>query len=156
MNSQPGEICFPGGMIDHNDPSEGEAAIRELCEETGVHRSDVTPLGALDRLVTPFQQIIYPFTGFIKEGASFSPNPAEVETLFTVPVRFFIQTIPERHDIQMKVEISDTFPYEKIPGGKNYPWRGGTIPEFFYEYEGYIIWGLTARIVRHFVQLVKN
>ncbi|MFB4164834.1 CoA pyrophosphatase [Alteribacillus sp. JSM 102045] len=152
MNRQPGEICFPGGMVDSSDPSPADAAVRELCEEVGVEKEYVTLTGNLDRMISPFNQIIYPYVGFIEDTAPMTPNQEEVDELFTVPVSFFLNTSPERHDVYLKVEPASSFPFKYIPGGENYPWRKGVIPEYFYFYNQYVIWGLTARIIKHFIE----
>lgn len=152
MNRQPGEICFPGGKIDASDPSPAQAAVRELCEEIGVTEKDTKLVGHLDKIISPFNQIIYPFVGFLNENATFCPNQEEVDELFTVPLSFFLETEPKCYDVHLKVEPENGFPYEWIPHGKNYPWKKGAMPEYFYFYEDYCIWGLTARIMRHFVE----
>lgn len=152
MKRQPGEICFPGGKIDPSDPSPAHAAVRELCEEIGVKKEDTTLVGHLDKFVSPFHQIIYPYVGLLDENASLYPNRDEVEEIFTVPLSYFVETKPKRYDVHLKVEPENNFPYEWIPHGKNYPWRQTAMPEYFYFYQDYVIWGLTARIIRHFVE----
>ena len=47
------------------------------------------------------------------------------------------------------------FPYDKIVNGDKYQWRARTIEEWFYDYEKYTIWGLTARILKHFIEMIK-
>ena len=39
---------------------------------------------------------------------------------------------------------TDNFPFDKVPGGKEYPWARGEYEVLFYEYDDRIIWGLTA------------
>ncbi|RKD73072.1 8-oxo-dGTP pyrophosphatase MutT (NUDIX family) [Sinobaca qinghaiensis] len=156
MNSQPGEICFPGGRVDAEDANEEEACIREVMEEIGVTRQDITLAGSLDTLVTPYNHMIYSFAGHISKSAVLSPNPAEVGELFTVPLSYFHENPPVKHNIYLQVQPEDTFPYSLIPGGENYSWRTATVPEYFYEYNDYIIWGLTARLLRHFLQVTAS
>jgi hypothetical protein len=43
-----------------------------------------------------------------------------------------------------------------IQNGKNYKWKVGKLPELFYEYNGHIIWGMTARIVKNLVNILKE
>ena len=151
MKRQPGEICFPGGKIDRQDASPHAAAIRELCEEVGISENQVTLLGKLDRIVSPFNQVIFPFSGVLNTTA-FSPNKEEVDELFSVPLSFFLSHDPERYDVELSVQPGEDFPYGSIPGGKNYPWNKGFVPEYFYYYQNYIIWGITARIIKHFAE----
>lgn len=149
MKRQPGEICFPGGKMDRTDPTPADAATRELCEEVGVSQEDVSLTGSLDRVISPFNQIIYPYVGML-HTTSFFPNEEEVHQLFSVPLSYFLTTEPDRHDVHLSVQTTPSFPYDSIPGGKNYPWSKGKIPEYFYYYKNYVIWGMTARIVKHF------
>jgi len=41
-----------------------------------------------------------------------------------------------------------------IQKGRDYPWGKGQYPVYFYTYEDKIIWGLTARIINNFVNLL--
>lgn len=52
--------------------------------------------------------------------------------------------------------IREKFPYEKIPGGKNYDWKQGKYSVYFYEYQEYIIWGMTAKITKNFIDIIKS
>ncbi|SDH58482.1 8-oxo-dGTP pyrophosphatase MutT, NUDIX family [Alteribacillus persepolensis] len=156
MKRQPGEICFPGGMVDSTDNSPSAAAIRELCEEVGVDSQNVTLTGSLDRLVHPFNQVIYPYVGFLDNQTSMSPNKDEVDELFTVPLSYFMDTPPKKHNVYLQVETDSSFPYQHIPNGERYQWKTGVMPEYFYYYKHYVIWGLTARIIKHFTEEIQE
>ena len=43
-----------------------------------------------------------------------------------------------RSDIknEMRIHLTEDFPLEKIPNGKDYPWARGNHEVLFYEYEG--------------------
>lgn len=154
LRRQPGEVCFPGGKVDRHDQSPKKAAIRETCEELGILEREVSVIGELDFLVTSFQSIVYPFAGVINVASELSPNPDEVEEVFTVPLSHFINHPPERHDIRVHVQPDDSFPFHLIPNGEDYNWSSSSMPEFFYYYRDYVIWGMTARILYHFIQLL--
>ena len=85
-----------------------------------------------------------------------TPNPKEVAEIFTVPLRFFLKTEPERHDTVWKVIESPDFPYEKIEGGKNYPFSKSKTTQLFYEYNGHIIWGFTAQVLRNIIEILNE
>lgn len=155
LNAQPGEISFPGGKIEPFETPEA-AAIRETCEELGLSRDDLDLVGPLDVLLTPFGLIIYPFVCQIRESADFKPNPDEVETAFTVPLSYLMQVRPIKKMVSMKMALPPDYPYELIPQGKDYPWREGYYPQYFYQYQDWVIWGLTARILHHFLHLIKQ
>ena len=147
--SQPGEVSFPGGKIEKEDPGIAEAAFREMQEEMGISVDHARILGALDYMVTPFQCIIHPFLGEIDSDAPLQINTEEVADIFTVPVQELRHMTPKEHTIYLEVTPEEGFPYHLIPNGENYNWRTGHVTEQFYEYNGYIIWGLTARILSH-------
>ncbi|WP_047150364.1 NUDIX hydrolase [Aneurinibacillus tyrosinisolvens] len=155
LKRQPGEICFPGGKIDEADATEQDAAIRETCEELGLEREDVQIIESLGVLIPPHASSIYSFVGKINDHKKISPNKEEVEEVFYVPLDFFLKEEPEVHYIRLGVKPEEDFPFELIPDGKEYKWRTTRLPEFFYRYEGRIIWGLTARIMYEFISLIK-
>ncbi|GAX90358.1 NUDIX hydrolase [Effusibacillus lacus] len=155
LNRQPGEICFPGGRIDPEDSNELAAAIRETCEELGLEPDQIQPLGSLDYMVTPFL-IVHPFVGWIADYRKIRPNPDEVSSVFCVPLEVLRNSKPEVHTVDLKVMPPDDFPFQLIQGGRNYKWRSGKIPQFFYFHGDRIIWGMTARILHHFLEVIKN
>lgn len=155
LRKQPGEVCFPGGRIDPGDSSAKSAALRETNEELGISEDEISEVFALDYIVSPFGMIVYAFAGFIAPSATFEPNPAEVDSLFSVPLSFFINNGPRVYQIQFDVQPEDDFPYELIEGGRDYSWRAREMEEYFYLYEDKVIWGLTARILAHFIDVVS-
>ncbi|QDI92857.1 CoA pyrophosphatase [Salicibibacter halophilus] len=154
LKQQPGDISFPGGKMEADDLTSAETAARELCEETGIKRFNAAHIAPLDKWMTPYGVVIYPHVFSISE-TSFSPNE-EVEELFTVPLHVLMTQKPETYHLSSTADIPEDFPYEKIAGGKNYQFRRTVFPEVFYEYEGKHIWGLTARILQHFLRVVES
>lgn len=155
LKRQPGEICFPGGKIDAVDKDEVSAAVRETCEELGLEREAVEVIGALDYLITSFH-IVYPFAAKISDYNQIGPNPDEVASVFYVPLEYLQSHTPELHHVDLSVIPREDFPYDRIPNGRNYKWGRGTVPEFFYYYKDRVIWGLTARILNHFLEVTKS
>jgi peroxisomal coenzyme A diphosphatase NUDT7 len=155
LRRQPGEICFPGGRIDPEDSDEKAAAIRETIEELGVKKEDITGVFPLDFMISPFGMMIYPFVGIINSPESIRPNPAEVGEIFTVPLTYFLKKDPEIFHINFKVEPEENFPFNLVIGGANYNWRTRTIDEYFYTYKEKAIWGLTAKILSHFIDILR-
>lgn len=154
LKSQPGDICFPGGKIDAADPAPLDAAIRETTEELGVAASSIEPIGALDRYVPSSQFIIYPFVGLLKE-TDFKINQEEVDHTFTIPLDWLLTHQPVKHIVQMDPQPGEDFPYDRIAQGKNYNWRKRTIEELFYHYNDHSVWGMTARILTHFLEILR-
>ncbi len=155
LRRQPGEICFPGGRMDALDIDEKSAAIRETSEELGISVEKITGVYPLDFMVSPFGMMVYPYVGIISSLETIQPNPAEVGEIFTVPITFFIEKEPEIYHIEFKVEPEENFPFDLIVGGENYNWRTRGMEEYFYMFEDKVIWGLTARILAHFIELIR-
>lgn len=155
LRRQPGEICFPGGRIDAQDPNEKSAAIRETIEELGIEKEDISNVYPLDFMISPFGMMIYPYAGLINRPEKIQPNPKEVGEIFTVPLSYFMNNDPEIYHVNFKVEPEENFPFDLIVGGENYNWRTRALDEYFYVYEEKAIWGLTARILAHFIEILR-
>jgi coenzyme A diphosphatase NUDT7 len=156
LRRQPGEICFPGGKIEKSDKDEKHSAIRETTEELGILEHQITHTFPLDYMVSPFGTIIYPYVGTITEPRKIRPNPSEVAEVFTVPLSFFMETKPDCYKLNFRVHPEEGFPYESIHGGENYNWQTRKIDEYFYHYEDKVIWGLTAKVLVHFVEILRD
>lgn len=156
LRRQPGEICFPGGRIDLSDKDECHTAIRETSEELGIGPEKIKDISPLDYMISPFGTIIYPFVGFIQSPEEIKPNPDEVEKIFTVPLSYLKEVNPEIFQVSYKVEPEIDFPFNQIVGGEKYNWQPRKMEEYFYYYENKVIWGLTARILKHFIEVVYN
>jgi 8-oxo-dGTP pyrophosphatase MutT (NUDIX family) len=155
LKHQPGEICFPGGGIKSTDRGTGVAAVRETCEELGLESEDLELIAPLDILVTPFNAVIYPYVGYIKDFIKIIPNKDEVEEVFYVPVKYLLDYKPLYNNMAFKIDISADLPYHLIPQGRDYQFREVNYPVYFYIWQNWVIWGMTARILNHFLQLIK-
>lgn len=149
MNRQPNEVCFPGGRIEKTDLSAEYTAVRETCEELGIRTNNVQYIFPIDSIQSGIT--IYAFAGFL-DSLAFNLNEEEVESIFTVPLQFLQHSVPEIHRVELVPQVSSDFPYHLIPMGKDYKWQSRHIDEYFYQYEDKVIWGLTARILHHFLE----
>ncbi|MEA4924427.1 MAG: CoA pyrophosphatase [Syntrophomonadaceae bacterium] len=156
LKQQPGEICFPGGAIEADDEGKAAAAIRETCEELGLQPEDIDLIAPLDIMITPFNFIIYAYAGYIEDYNKISPNQDEVEEVFCVPLNYLLRNKPILKKMSLKMDAPADYPYELIPYGKNYPFRQATYPQHFFIWHEYVIWGMTARILNHFLELLKE
>ncbi|MFO1442701.1 CoA pyrophosphatase [Bacillus sp. Bva_UNVM-123] len=156
LRRQPGEVCFPGGRVDVSDKSERHTAIRETSEELGINEASIMNVSPLDFLISPFGTIVYPYVGIIKAPNEIKPNPSEVEEVFTVPLSFLKEAKPEIFNVHFKVEPEKNFPFNQIVGGEKYNWQARNMEECFYYYEDKVIWGMTARILKHFIEIINE
>lgn len=156
LNAQPGEISFPGGKKDEEDLTFMDTAIRETCEELGVKEENIEIITEMDTFVAPFNLIIHPFLGILKDTSQMNVNKAEVDHVFMVPLKYFFDTKPNRYGTKVQVIPDEDFPYEHIPRGRNYEFKMGRYDVLLYDYEGYIIWGITAKIIYDMVCHFKD
>lgn len=154
LRRQPGDICFPGGKIDESDEDAMRTAIRETKEELGIGEENIHYVSPLDFLVNPFGTIVYPYVGYITAPEKIIINKAEVAEIFTVPISFLQKVKPEIYNIDFQIKPEKDFPFEHIIGGTNYKWQPRKMGEYFYYYEDRVIWGLTARILAHFLEVI--
>ena len=152
IQSQPGDVCFPGGMVEPGE-TEAQAAVREMREELLVDASQIHMVGPMD--IFPASRLyVYPFVVLLEQyGNTFSTD--EVEAVFRVPLQFFLETEPEVYYTRMKVIPGEDFPYDRIYGGRNYGWRERGEEIFFYQYKQYNIWGMTAKMIEALARLIR-
>ncbi len=79
MRRHPGEISFPGGREDPDDPDLTVTALREAEEEIGLDRAGVELVGALQPTPTiATNYAVYPFVGLIEPGLEWTLSAREV------------------------------------------------------------------------------
>ncbi len=155
--SQPGEVCFPGGAIEKGE-SPKQAAIRETCEEIGVCEKDIEIIAQGDRLISQANFTMYSYIGTITKEAydNMKLNEAEVGEVFTVPLEWLLKAEPEVHIVDLVQFNRENFPFEKANITPDYNWRRSYADVPIYNYEDKAIWGLTGRITRNLMQILKG
>lgn len=151
---QPGDVCLPGGMVEEGETPQ-EAALRELQEELLLKEEQICYLGDMDKLYTGSSLIMYSFAAEVTDYQN-TFSPVEVDEVFRVPLEFFLHTEPKCYVARARVEPGEDFPYELICGGRDYQWRSRKEEVCFYQYEGHVIWGLTAKMMRAFAEVIKG
>ncbi len=131
-----GQISFPGGAAD-GDEDLRHTALREAFEEVGIPPERVEILGRLpdvEVIASGFR--VSPFVGVIPHPYPLHPSSEEIEEILSVPLAVF------RQPANLWVEWRER-------GGRPYE-----VPH--YAYRGHDIWGATARIIRHLVDLLEG
>lgn len=130
LHTQPGEICFPGGRIEEGEEPL-EAAVREVTEELCVRRDQIEVVGKLDETIGPGAVPFFAYIGVL-HGYRGTWSRAEVERVFTVPLDWILTHDPVVYRVRMDQRLPEDFPYEYVPGGRDYKWRSQYYPVPFY------------------------
>lgn len=129
LSTHAGEVSLPGGKWERQDQSLLATALRETSEEVGLNGDLVDPLGQLSPQMSIHGVRVTPVVGWVDNLPRLTANPGELESVFMVPVSFF-----------MADERSKTHVYT-VDGTNNQNWSPSWL------FEGYEIWGLTARFI---------
>ena len=127
-----GEISFPGGGQDPGDADLTATALRETEEELGIPCHAVTLLGRLDDFYSVHGYHVSPYIGTIPAPGKLRHDPFEIARVFAAPIDHFRN--PETHRVE------------------EWQHRGRRHLVDFYQFETSVIWGLTAAILRQFVE----
>lgn len=134
LKSHRGEVALPGGKRDAEDSSFIVTALRESHEEIDLPPQAVEVLGELDPMVTRFSVKVTPVVGIIAPDTVLTPNPDELDSIFRVPLSFFLRDERTRTD----------------RGTVN----GHSVAVPCWHWQGYDIWGVTAIILVNFMNRV--
>jgi len=135
VKSHRGQVSFPGGTVSPQDRGVTDTALRETEEEIGVERSRIKVLGSLPPLSTVSTgYFVYPTIAVLLPPFNFKRNEREVKEIFTVPLDFVLD---EQNWRLGPVETED-----------------GTFTSFYFRYQGYLVWGMTARLLRKFREIL--
>lgn len=136
MNSHAGEVAFPGGKKDPEDPDLLATALRESEEEVGLDRGQVQVLGQLAQLRSRAGIKVTPWVGLVPVDVPLRANPAELDSIFRVPLAFFVENRPQNDHLVRWMGSEFLMP----------TWRHGE----------HVIWGLTAYIIVDLVNTVYD
>ena len=168
LRSQPGEICFPGGRIEAGE-TPLETAVREATEELCIDRGRIEIVGALDDTIGPGTIPLFTYIALLHDYEG-TRSRAEVDAVFTQPLDWILANDPEIYRINLERKMPEDFPYEYVPGGRDYRWR-----EQFYSVPFYpglktdlslfevprtqkmpVLWGVTARVTHSLAVLLRE
>lgn len=128
LRDHAGQISFPGGRVEADDPSPMHTALRETREETGLAGEHVEIIGFLPEYRTGTGFRVTPVVGLVRPPFALDPDPFEVAEIFEVPLDFLLD--PANHR-----------PHSLL-------YRGALRHFFAMPYGEYFIWGATAGMIR--------
>lgn len=132
-----GHVALPGGHVKDSDPDAKATALRELQEEVGIAATDVTLLGDLGHFQTiesghDLRVIVCQWN----QRCELQPDPREVGRVLEL-------------DLERLVDLHGRLGYR-------HPRPGEPTPPPRYPWEDVEIWGVTARILHDFIELVLH
>lgn len=136
LNTHRGQVAFPGGKRDVTDPSLAATALRETHEEIGLPPDQVRVVAPLSQVMSRYGILVTPYVGVIPGDHPLTANPYEIESIFRVPLEFFLEDRRERTDALDF--LNHTF---YVP---------------CYRWERYEIWGLSAVVLVDFLNAVYD
>lgn len=124
LSSHAGQISFPGGRTEPEDPSPEETALREAEEEVGIPSDRVEIVGKLDIYRTVTNYAVTPVVGIVDPDVELRADPYEVAEVFETPLSF----------------LMDSANHHRHTG-----WFNGVARRWWaMPYGDYYIWGATA------------
>jgi 8-oxo-dGTP pyrophosphatase MutT (NUDIX family) len=137
VHDHKGQVAFPGGTVELQDPSMDDTALRETFEEIGIPPEEVCVLGRMPQYPTITGYMITPVVGLIPWPYDLRFSDQEVSRVFTIPLSWLAD--PENRE-----EKEMTF-----PDGR----RERVV--IFCPYQGEKVWGVTARITLSFLKVLE-
>jgi 8-oxo-dGTP pyrophosphatase MutT (NUDIX family) len=135
MSRHPGEVSFPGGLVDEGE-SPADAARREAFEEIGLDPALPTLVGALPPVHTYVSSIlVVPFVGLLSTLPDLFAAEAEIKEIVQAPLSR-LATIEE--------------PME-LPRADGSRWQGWAYP-----LDGYTIWGATGMMLHPLLEILRS
>ena len=134
-----GQISFPGGKQEPEDPDHQFTALRETEEEVGVAPSQVEVLGKWTSLyIPPSNFIMHPYLGWTPEKPTWVPDPREVDAVLETPLSLLLDPV--------------TLEKRKVPTGV----AGTRIEVAGFALESDFVWGATAMVLMEFRTVLES
>lgn len=131
-----GQVGFPGGKREAEDPSLKHTALREFREETGASGSTIEVVGSLSPIyIPPSRTLVTPFVGITENLGALQPDPLEVAKLIETPLGLLL-----RDDILKRRE-------QMVQS------QGRRLEVPYFDVEGHVVWGATAMMIAELREL---
>lgn len=135
LRSHAGQVSFPGGRAEPEDPSVEFTALREAGEEIGLAPERVEVLGRLADYHTRTGYRVAPVIGLIEPPLELAPDPREVDHVFEVPLAFLLD------------------PRNRQRRTREFQRR--SVGFYVFEYQDRTIWGATAGILVNLYRMLE-
>ena len=127
------QVALPGGHLEKTDAGPVAAAFRELEEELKISRDQIDFIGSIGHFQTLTRpRDIEAFIGIWNGRGPIQYDDTEISRIMEIPLRTLLRVHQEN------------LYHERRPD----------LREIEYPFEDVIIWGATAQIIYHFIELV--
>ena len=126
------QVALPGGHVELKDAGPVDAAYRELEEELNITRNQVDFIGSMGHFQTINHKDIQVFIGLWNGEGSVRFDADEIARVLDVPLKMLVKThiMAGFHGISPPTDALE-YPLKDV-----------------------VIWGVTARILHHFIELL--
>lgn len=90
LRDHAGQVSFPGGRCEPEDPTPEATALRESYEEVGIRAEQVELLGRLPEYFTSTGFRVTPVVGLVTPPLNLRLDDFEVAEVFETPLEFFL------------------------------------------------------------------
>ena len=120
LRNHSGQVSFPGGRAEPEDPTPEFTALREAEEEIGVPRDRVEIVARLPDYCTRTGFCVAPIVGLLLPPLALAPDRREVEDVFEVPLAFLLD--PGNHERHTREHQGQTVGFYVIQYGERRIW----------------------------------
>jgi 8-oxo-dGTP pyrophosphatase MutT (NUDIX family) len=120
LKAHSGQVSFPGGRAEPEDPTPEFTALREAQEEIGLAMERVEVLARLPEYLTRTGFRVTPVVGLLTPPVDLTPDPREVEDVFEVPLAFLLD--PQNHHRRTREIQGRSVGYYELTYGERVIW----------------------------------
>jgi 8-oxo-dGTP pyrophosphatase MutT (NUDIX family) len=120
LKAHSGQVSFPGGRAEPQDPTPEFTALREAQEEIGLPMERVEVLARLPDYLTRTGFRVTPVVGLLQPPLDLRPDPREVDEVFEVPLAFLLD--PKNHERRTRELQGRTVGYYAMQFGSRTIW----------------------------------
>lgn len=136
LSEHAGQMSFPGGAHEPDDPDLRATALREANEEVGLRPEEAEVVGRLDEIHTITDYSVRPYVGRVPDRA-YEPDGREAIDVAVLPVA--------------DLAAAENYEFER----RVHPEAGEVVVHYFHV-DGVTVWGATGEIVVDLLELATE
>ncbi len=136
VSTHKGDVSFPGGTVDAADENHLFTALRETHEEIGIPPEKIKILGEFDEYISLAGFHVNVFAGTSDYPLQYELCEDEIKSILEVPLSSFCNEGYYKCD--------------------RFDHKGEEVCVYYYDYCGTTIWGMTARILTDFADMIEK